>query len=147
MRIDGTITMPASPDKVWNVFNDPAVLQKATPGCKSLEAIGPDEYQAQLSLGVAAIKGNYTGKIKLTDKQPPGHYRLVLEGSGAPGFVSGTGDMDFTAQGDGTLVTYTWDVQVGGLIAGVGQRVLGGVGKLLIGQFFTAMQAEFKKGV
>lgn len=147
MRIDGSITMPAPPEQVWALFNDPQALQKATPGCKSLESVGEDEYQAQLSMGVAAIKGNYTGKIKLTDKRPPEHYRLVIEGNGAPGFVSGSGEMDFSPAGDGTLVKYSWDVQVGGLIAGVGQRVLGGVGKMLIDQFFKALQAELKKGV
>lgn len=136
--------MPAPPAQVWAVFTDPQALQRATPGCKNLTEVGADEYTAQLSLGVAAIKGNYTGKLRLTEKVAPERYRLLIEGTGGPGFVSGSGDLQFAAEGEGTRVTYTWEVQVGGLIAGVGQRVLGGVGKMLIDQFFKAMQAELQ---
>lgn len=144
MRIEGSSVFKAPIERVWEVFTDPQVLARCTPGCEHLEQIGEDTYQTRLTVGVAAIKGTYTGKLQLQDKNAPNSYRLVVEGTGAPGWVNGSGAFHFEPKGDQTTVTYDWDVQVGGLVAGVGQRVLGGVGKLLIGQFFKSMERELE---
>lgn len=145
MRVDGTVVMKAPREQVWELFNEQGALARATPGCQRLTRVGEDSYEAELTMGIAAIKGRYAGKLQLQDKQPPAHYRLHIEGTGAPGFVSGSGTFDFSeAATDETSIGYVWDVQVGGLIAGVGQRMLGGVAKLLINQFFQSMQQELR---
>jgi carbon monoxide dehydrogenase subunit G len=92
-----------------------------------------------MKVGVAAIKGTFEGKVKLSDLEPPNRYRMAVEGSGGPGFVRGDAGMQMSDVDGGTRVSYDADVQVGGLIASVGQRMLGGVTKMMLDQFFTRM--------
>lgn len=139
MKIEGSADIPAARDKVWAAFLDPAVLAKALPGCEGLDAIGPNEYKATMKVGVAAIKGTFEGKVKLSDLEPPHRYRMAVEGSGGPGFVRGVASMQLSDVEGGTRVSYDADVQVGGLIASVGQRMLGGVTKMMLDQFFNRM--------
>src|SRR6185503_14560104 len=139
MKLEGSYEVKAPRDKVWSAFLDPGTLQKAIPGCEKLELIGPDEYKARLKIGVAAVKGTFEGKVRLQDKKAPDSYRLAAEGSGGPGFVRSDTVITLSDIPDGTRVAYTADVQVGGLIAGVGQRMLGGVSKMMADQFFTKM--------
>src|SRR5207302_1059182 len=139
MKLEGSYEVKAPREKVWNAFLDPATLQKAIPGCEKLEALGPDEYKATLKIGVAAVKGTFEGKVRLLDKKPPESYRLAAEGSGGPGFVKADTLITLTETDGGTGVSYSADVQVGGLIAGVGQRMLGGVSKMMADQFFNRM--------
>ena len=139
MKIEGAADIPAPRDKVWAAFLDPETLAQALPGCEKLEAIGPNEYKATMKIGVAAIKGTFEGKVKLSDLEPPNRYRMAVEGSGGPGFVRGAAGMQLSDVDGGTRVSYDADVQVGGLIASVGQRMLGGVTKMMLDQFFTRM--------
>ena len=139
MKIEGSADIPAPREKVWAAFLDPNILAQALPGCEKLEAIGPNEYKATMKVGVAAIKGTFEGKVKLSDLEPPNRYRMAVEGSGGPGFVRGEAGMQMSDVDGGTKVSYDADVQVGGLIASVGQRMLGGVTKMMLDQFFTRM--------
>ncbi|MCI0545950.1 MAG: carbon monoxide dehydrogenase subunit G [Candidatus Rokubacteria bacterium] len=140
MKIEGSYDILAPREQVWQAFLDPATLAKALPGCESLEETGPGEYKAKMKIGVAAIKGTFDGKVRLADQEPPNRYRMAVEGSGAPGFVRGDAGMELSDIPEGTRVTYSADVQVGGLIASVGQRMLGGVSKMMLDQFFSRMQ-------
>jgi len=137
MKIEGSTDIPAPRERVWAAFLDPAIIARAMPGCESLEAIGPGEFKAKMKIGVAAIKGSFEGKVRLFDLEPPTRYRMAVEGSGGPGFVRGEAGMELADADGGTRVGYSADVQVGGLIASVGQRMLGGVSKMLLDQFFS----------
>jgi carbon monoxide dehydrogenase subunit G len=139
VRIEGASDIPAARDRVWAAFLDPATLAQAIPGCERLEPIGPEEYQATMTVGVGPIKGTFEGKVRLSDREPLHRYRMALEGSGSPGFVRGEATMEFAEVDGGTRVAYQADVQVGGLIASVGQRMLGGVSKMMLDQFFGRM--------
>ena len=139
MKLEGSYDVAAPRAKVWEAFLDPKRLRKAIPGCEKLEALGPDEFKATMKIGVAAVKGTFEGKVRLSDKKPPESYRLSAEGSGGPGFVKADTLITFTETDGGTRVSYSADVQVGGLIAGVGQRMLGGVSKMMADQFFNRM--------
>ncbi|HTO12998.1 MAG TPA: carbon monoxide dehydrogenase subunit G [Candidatus Binatia bacterium] len=139
MKLEGTYEVPASRKKVWEAFLDPKILKKAIPGCEKLEAVGPDEYKATMKIGVGGVKGTFEGKVKLSDKQPPDSYKMSAEGSGGPGFIRSETVITLTDHEAGTRVSYTADVQVGGLIASVGQRMLGGVSKMMADKFFNKM--------
>jgi len=142
MKLEGSYDVKAPRQKVWSAFLDPETLRKAIPGCEKLEMIAPDEYKATLKIGVGAVKGTFEGKVRLSDKKPSDSYRLAAEGSGGPGFVRADTLISLSDIEGGTRVSYSADVQVGGLIAGVGQRMLGGVSKMMADQFFNRMSEQ-----
>jgi uncharacterized protein len=142
MKLEGSYEVKAPRQKVWSAFLDPEMLRKAIPGCEKLELTGPDEYKATLKIGVAAVKGTFEGKVRLSDKKPSESYRLSAEGSGGPGFIRSDTLITLSDIDGGTRVSYSADVQVGGLIAGVGQRMLGGVSKMMADQFFNRMSEQ-----
>ena len=142
MDISGTYTFNAPPERVWNLLMDPAVLSSCIPGCERFEPTGDDRYTVTLTVGIAAITGTYSGSVHLVDQMPPTSYRLVVEGQGKPGFVKGSSAVVLKADGDATEVTVTADVQTGGMIARVGQRLIGGVAKMMMDRFFGCLQAK-----
>jgi carbon monoxide dehydrogenase subunit G len=129
---------------VWAALHNTELLVKAVPGCRSMTPVGGNSYVVALSLGVAAVRGEYEGRVRVIDKKIPTHYRLEGEGSGAPGFVKVKADCWLEAQGVETLVRWNCDAQVGGLIAGIGGRVLTGTSRFLAKQFFNVLREEIR---
>ena len=142
MKIEGTHLLNARRERVYQSLIDPEVLQRCIPGCEKLELTSENAYATTIRTGVGAIKGVFTAKVRLEDMRPPEHYRIVVEGKGAPGFMKGSGNLDLEEQGEGTQIKYTGDLQLGGTIASVGQRMIQGTAKMMASQFFTALEAE-----
>jgi carbon monoxide dehydrogenase subunit G len=142
VRLDGGAVLHAEPERVWAVLTDPAVLARTIPGCESLERVGEDSYRMDVSAGVGAIRGTYAGEVHLTDQQPPTSYVMHASGAGAPGQVRATVRIELSPCDEGTTLTWSADAVVGGPVAGVGQRMIGGVAKRTAGQFFAAVDAE-----
>jgi 2-furoyl-CoA dehydrogenase large subunit len=140
LRGEGTVTIPAPPSEVWRRLIDPVELAKIVPGCKTLQQIGPDRYRAEVMIGVAGIRGLYAAEIELKDKQEPVSVRLVGKATGALGFGAGQGVVTLAPQDGGTRLTYSYGADVGGKLAAVGQRLLGTVMRVLIAEFFGALQ-------
>jgi carbon monoxide dehydrogenase subunit G len=140
VKIEGRYTFNAPRQRVWDVLLDPQVLAKAIPGCESLKEIAPDEFEAVMKVGVAAVKGTYKGKVSIKDKQPPTHYVLSGEGSGGPGFMQGDLAIDLQESNGQTVLKYSSEPKVGGLIASIGQRMLGGVARMMADQFFKRIE-------
>jgi uncharacterized protein len=141
LKIDGSYTFNAPRDRVWQVLLDPKVLAQCVPGCDALNEVGPDQYEAIMKVGVASVKGTYKGKVSIKDKQPPSHYVLSGEGSGGPGFMRGDVAVDLEEKDGQTFLKYSTDAKVGGLIASIGQRMLNGVAKMMLDQFFKKMES------
>jgi uncharacterized protein len=130
---------------VWAALHDTDLLSKTIPGCRSMKAVGENSYIVAVSLGVAAVKGDYEGKVKVFDEKVPTHYRVEGEGSGAPGFIKVKTDCFLEARGNETFIRWNCEAQVGGLIAGIGGRVLTGTSKFLAKQFFNVLTNEIRK--
>lgn len=139
MKVTGSATLNAPRDKVWEALNDPAVLVRTIPGCLQLEEVGPDSYRMTITAGVASIKGTYQGDVSLADQQQPGSFTLRASGAGAPGTVSADVKVSLAETDGTTRLDYDADAIVGGMIGGVGQRVLSGVAKKTAGEFFKAV--------
>jgi uncharacterized protein len=142
VKVSGTHLLSAPRDRVWQLLNDPTFLKECLPGCESMEASGPDQYRVTLTVGIAAVKGKYAGSVTLSEKEPPQRFKMQVEGKGTGGFMQGTGLLELSEDPQGTKVTYQGDVQVGGPIASVGQRLLEGAAKMMVGQFFTAVNTQ-----
>jgi carbon monoxide dehydrogenase subunit G len=139
MKLAGEAVLHAPVDRVWAALRDPAVLVATIPGCERLTATGPDSYDMTVTAGVASIKGSYSGSVSLTELPEPHTFLMKASGAGAPGTVSADVRVSLTADGEGdrhTRLRYDSDATVGGVIGGVGQRMLTGVAKKLAGEFF-----------
>ncbi len=144
MKIEATYEINASRERVFAALTEPEVLRRAIPGCESLEKTSEDSYMATMKAGVGAIKGTFKGEVRLEDMHAPEHYRIVVEGKGAMGFAKGSADFDLEDKDGGTLIKYSGEMQIGGTIAGVGQRMIQGAAKMMASQFFAKLEAEVK---
>ncbi len=138
MEISGSYTLYAPRERVWAFLLDPAQLKATIPGCEELEQIGENRYRLRLNVGVAAVKGAYTGTLALGDLRPPESYSITVEGSGARGVLHGNGTLTLEAAGPArTNVTYEGQAQIGGAIASLGSRMAQHAARTLINQFFA----------
>ncbi|HEX8082506.1 MAG TPA: carbon monoxide dehydrogenase subunit G [Jatrophihabitans sp.] len=139
MKLAGEAVLHAPVEKVWAALRDPAVLVATIPGCERLVATGPDSYDMTVTAGVASIKGSYAGTVSLTDLPEPNTFLMKASGAGVPGTVSADVRVSLAEAGEGTRLSYDAEAAIGGVIGGVGQRMLIGVAKKLAGEFFTGV--------
>jgi len=142
MELSGEHTFDAPRERVWQFLLDPDVLRQCLPGCEKLDEIGPEEYEATMKIGVAAIRGTYQGRVKISDKQEPDRYRMLVEGKGPAGQITGEGTLELHAEGGRTRVSYTGTANVRGTLARVGARVMQPAAKMIVGQFFNCLERK-----
>ena len=142
MKIPISQRLAAPRDRVFAALTDPALLQRCIDGCEKMTRTGEDAYDVDLKVGVAGMKGNYKGKVKLSAKQPPESLTLAVEGKGMPGFVKGSASLRFAEVDGGTEITGEGDITVGGLIAAVGSRLMEGAAKKMMADFFGRVAAQ-----
>ena len=145
MELSGSYSFAAPASRVWDLLVDPEAVASCLPGCDHLEPLGGDRYRAELTMAVAMVSGKYSGTVAILDKEPPRSFRIVVEGNGQAGFVKGEARVELAAHGDTTTVNLSGEGQVGGLLARVGQRLLGAASKLLLDQFFACFDKTIKK--
>jgi len=121
---------------------DPEQIASCIPGCDRLEPDGVDRYKAAITIGMAAITGNYEGIVTIADKVEPSSYRLKVEGQGRPGFVKGEVAITLRADGANTIVDVAGTAQTGGTIARLGQRIVGSAAKMMQDRFFACMSSK-----
>ena len=146
MILSGTFTFEGPRSRVWEILQDPAVLAKALPGTKTLTKVGEDKYQGVMKVSVGPVNAaEFAMSVELKDKVEPEKFSMVIDGKGGVGFTKGTASIALEEQpGPVTVMTYTSDVQVGGKIAAVGQRLLESVGKMMTRQALDALNKELK---
>ncbi|MGD9002230.1 MAG: carbon monoxide dehydrogenase subunit G [Anaerolineae bacterium] len=140
MRLEGEYVFDGPRDDVWELVREPEVLATALPGTQSLDQVSESEYQGKMHIRVGPVAGVFSGRIVVSDEVPPESCTLTVEGRGSPGFVNGTGHIQLIDQGDDTtLMQYEGDIQVGGRLASVGQRLIDTVSKSMIRQGLEAL--------
>ena len=142
MDLRATYLFNAPARQVWDLLMDTEAVAGCLPGCRGLRPLGDDRYETELVVAVAAISGNFKGTIALKDKMPPHSYRLLVEGSGRPGFVKGEALVTLMADGDRTSVQIEAQADAGGTIARVGQRLLEGVARMTMDRVYGCLMAR-----
>jgi carbon monoxide dehydrogenase subunit G len=142
MKIATTREFNVPPEKIFAALTDPAMVQKCVEGCEAMEKTGEDSYDARLKIGVAGLKGNYVGKIRIHEKKPPEAFTLQAEGKGVPGWVKGTARFQILPKGDGSEVRCESEGQVGGVIAAVGSRLIEAAAKKMLDSFFRKLEQQ-----
>ena len=147
MDIFASYTFNAPPERVWDLLMNPDAISSCIPGCDRFEPDGEDRYSVTLTVALAAITGTYKGTVELTDKTLHTSYRLVMEGHGRPGFVKGTSVIALRPDSSGvaTAVDVSGAVHTGGPIARVGQRLIGGVARMILDRFFACLQSKLEE--
>lgn len=144
MKIAGNYTFAASREEVWAALNDPEVLARTIPGCQRLEQVGENEYESTLKIGLQAVRGVYSGRVKIDNLHPPESYEIHVDGKGSNGFLKGSGSIQLREENGHTILDYGGEAQIGGTIASVGQRLLDGAAKTLISQSLKALAAQIE---
>jgi len=147
LKLEGSYTISAPRDRVFDLLRDPQLLRTCIPNCEELTEVSPGRYEATIRAGIGSIRGTFTGHVEISDLQPPTSYRLLVEGAGGPGHVKGDAHVTLADAADGTRVDVLGDGQVGGLIAGVGQRMLLPSARSMMNQFFTCMKTKIEASV
>ena len=146
MILSGTFTFEGPRTRVWEILQDPEVLAKALPGTKTLTKVGDDRYEGVMKVSVGPMSAaEFAINVELKDKVVPERFAMLIDGKGAVGFTRGTETIALDEQaGPVTVMNYTSDVQIGGKIAAVGQRLLESVGKMMTKQALEALNKELK---
>ena len=132
MKLEGSYVIKASKEEVWAAMNDPEVLRESIPGCESLEKISDTEFTAVVKAKIGPVKATFAGNVQLENLNPPHSYTITGEGKGGlAGFASGSADVLLSGHPEGTELKYDVDAQVGGKIAQIGSRLVGGAAKKL----------------
>ncbi len=142
MTLDGEQTFTADRALVWERLNDPAVLARTTPGLKELVPVRTDAYRAVFEIKMGPINSRFDGTLEVVDRVPPERFRLVIRISGKLGNVDAEASIALRAEGSATVVAFSGKARLAGLLMRMGQRVLGGVGRMFTRQFFQALEQE-----
>lgn len=142
MKFEGKHTVSGHPQELWDLLNDVDFLRQVTPGLKTLESIGPDEYDAYYEIKIGPVSGNFSGQTAMVDKHPPERYTLKSSVKGRIGTVASEFLISLTPCESGTEVAFSGEARLTGVMATMGQRVLSGVAKSYTKQFFTTLEAE-----
>jgi carbon monoxide dehydrogenase subunit G len=139
MELTASYTLDVPVERAWDVLMDINVIAGCLPGCRGLQPVGPDRYEVELGVTIAAVAGSFKGTVALEDKAPPNSYTLVVEGSGRQGFIKGRANVALAPEGDRTRVQIAARADVGGMIARVGQRLLEGVARTMMDRFYACL--------
>lgn len=143
MELKGAYRIPAPRAVVWDMLNDPDILRACLPGCESLEGSAADGFSARVTTKIGPVKATFNGSVALSNVRPPEGYTIGGEGKGGvAGFAKGSADVTLAEDGDGTLLTYVANAQVGGKLAQLGSRLIDSTAKKLADQFFSCFAAK-----
>jgi len=140
MKIAGEYLFPSRREAVWSALLDPEILARTLPGCSALERVAENQYRGVLNVAIGPVKGEFQGTLVLSDLRPLEGYHMKLDGSGPAGFMKGEGEVRLREDGDRTLLAYDLDAQVGGRVAGVGQRLLDSSAKAIAKQGLEGLE-------
>ena len=144
MRIEGEHVFNSSREDVWAMVRDPEVLATMVPGTTKLNQLSESEYEGEINLRIGPISGGFSGRILVEDEVPPESCTLNAEGEGRAGFFKGSGTVHLTEQGDGTLMKYEGDIQIGGKLASIGQRLIDMTSRTMIRQGMKGLDATLE---
>jgi uncharacterized protein len=143
MTMQGEVQLAASREVVWAKLNDAEVLKASIPGCEELNKNSDTEFQAVAVTKIGPVKARFKGNVHLTDLDPPNGYKIFGEGDGGvAGFAKGGATVVLSENDGGTLLTYNVEVQIGGKLAQLGQRLVNGAAKKVADDFFKNFAAQ-----
>lgn len=143
MKLEGTYTFDAPLAVVWQALFDAEVLARTLPGCEKLVREN-DRFKGDINVKMGPVQGKFQGLVDVLDVKELDSYKMVVDGRGPAGFVKATAQIALTAQGEGTRLAYASDVQVGGRVASVGQRLIDASARAIVKQSLEGLNEQIK---
>lgn len=138
MEMTGEQLIPLAQSEVWRGLNDPEILKACIAGCETIERVSDTEYKVAMTTTVGPVKARFTGKLVLSDLNPPSSYSIAFEGSGgAAGFAKGGAEVKLTSEGSSTRLSFSAKANIGGKLAQIGSRLVDGVASKMADDFFA----------
>ena len=147
MQVDGSNVIQAPRDRVWALLQDPDVLARCVPGVQEMLPDGPDSYTAILNVAVGPVKGKFKAKVKISNQGPPQSMTLQIEAKAPTGIVNAVGQLVLVEQGESTLVQWSGEPKLMGMIASLAGRLIGGISKSQADVFFSNLEKEAQNPV
>lgn len=147
MQVDGSNVIQAPRDRVWALLQDPEVLARCVPGVQEMLPDGPDSYTAILNVAVGPVKGKFKAKVKISNQIPPQSMTLQIEAKAPTGIVNAVGQLVLVEQGESTLVQWSGEPKLMGMIASLAGRLIGGISKSQADVFFGNLEKEAQNPV
>ena len=145
LKIGGKYKIAAPRQKVWDALMDPDILVAAIPGAERCLEIAPGKFQVEIKVGIGIIRGQFSGTVETTDLNPPSSQRLILNGEGTGGWIKGGGELTLREVDGNTEIDVDGEALTGGVLARVGQRMIGNASKTMMGQFFKNLNRELTR--
>lgn len=146
MKFTGDFTFNADQQTVWEILMDTRAIAHALPGVEVLIPVEgePDTWRADAKIGIASISGMYSGKIRMSEQQPPHQYRLTVSGEGQQSIINGTAllYLHYDEIQNKTLLTWEAEASISGKLASIGQRVISPAVRMMSSQFFKALDKQ-----
>ncbi|MCE2494872.1 MAG: carbon monoxide dehydrogenase subunit G [Alphaproteobacteria bacterium] len=142
MKLSGAYRFDVPRERLWRTLMDTAAVGSCIPGVRAFTPLGDDRYEIELGVKVGIVSGSYKGTLAITDRVEPESYRMTFEGSGARTEIRGAGSLALAGEDGTTELSFEGDVQVTGVLARVGQRLMGSVAKSQIDRFFDCLRAK-----
>jgi len=143
MEINGSQSIGAPRQQVWDALNDPVILKACLPGCESVERVSPEEFRVIMAAAIGPLRARFNGKLQMTESRPPESCLMTFEGQGGVvGFGKGSSSVSLAETADGTTLSYTANAQVGGKLAQVGSRLIDSVARKMAEDFFSALRRQ-----
>ena len=145
MEITGEHRFVGPRTLLYELLLDPQVLAATLPGVERFEEVAPDTYESSMRVGIAAVRGTYKGRVEVLERDPDESFRLRIEGSGRPGGGTADARIQLEESGAETIMRYQANVRARGTIARLGNRLMGGAARLLVGQFCKALEQTIEQ--
>jgi len=140
LKIEGRYSFFSGPELVWARLLETEVLAGCIPGCREFTAVDEDIFEVEINAGFGAISGTFNGTIKVIKRDAPRSFRMVVEGKGPAGGLSGDALLTLHNVGGATEIELAGDAQATGVLARLGQRLMAPASKVMIDKFFDCLR-------
>jgi uncharacterized protein len=147
VKIEKTFQVPEPLEKVWAFLSDPRKVVTCVPGAQITEQVDDRNYKGAISVKVGPSVTDYKGEVQIVRLDPAAHEIEIL-GKGQDVRGKGSASMKMTGKlrelPDGTEVVSVSELNVVGILAQMGSRVINEVSNIMFGQFTDCFRQKLQ---
>ena len=145
LHLEGSFDTPAARAKVWEFLLNPNEIGPCFPDLRSLEVISPDSFRAKVQVGLSVVRGTMDFEFHTAETKPPSYAKLIGNGRGVGSTVEIQSNFTLTDSGSGTHLAWAADVAIGGVMAGLGSRLLDSTSNKMVIQVIENIRTKLSQ--